>query len=102
MRGVTTDITARKEAERGRAQLEEQLRQAQKIDSIGRLADGVAHDFNNIRPLFVVMPSQLRAGTEDPGALKRDRDQKGQNERPTSRVSSGLSAGSCSAPEFSL
>ena len=48
MRGVTIDITASKEAEQDRAQLEEQLRQAQKIDSIGRLAGGLAHDFNNI------------------------------------------------------
>src|SRR4030095_125310 len=47
MRGVTTDISASKEAERSRAQLEEQLRQAQKIDSIGRLAGGAAHDVHN-------------------------------------------------------
>jgi two-component system, cell cycle sensor histidine kinase and response regulator CckA len=42
------NVTGRKRAEEERTRLETQLQQAQKMESIGRLAGGVSHDFNNL------------------------------------------------------
>lgn len=46
--GISRNITDRKQAEAERIRMEEQLRQAHKMEAIGTLAGGVAHDFNNI------------------------------------------------------
>ncbi|MGD2091194.1 MAG: ATP-binding protein [Candidatus Aminicenantes bacterium] len=48
LEGILMDITDRKRAEQERQKLKEQLRQAQKMESLGTLAGGIAHDFNNI------------------------------------------------------
>jgi PAS domain S-box-containing protein len=60
---TVVDITARKAAEN-------QLLQAQKLESIGRLAGGIAHDFNNV--LFAIK-GYAELLTDDLGPARRDR-----------------------------
>jgi two-component system cell cycle sensor histidine kinase/response regulator CckA len=47
-RGISRDITERRRAEGEQEKLQAQLLQIQKMDTVGRLAGGVAHDFNNM------------------------------------------------------
>lgn len=69
------DLRERKATERERALLQEQLHRVEKMDAVGRLAGGVAHDFNNILAAITGFGSLLQMDLEKQPALRAMVDQ---------------------------
>ncbi len=71
LEGFIADVTEARRAEAERASLAEQLRQAQKMESVGLLAGGVAHDLNNLLMPILGYADVLREG-EPAGSPRRE------------------------------
>jgi len=69
---IIHDISERKRAEEEREKLKAQLVQAQKMESIGRLAGGVAHDFNNLLTGITGYTEMLLGGLDDRHPMRDD------------------------------
>jgi PAS domain S-box-containing protein len=72
---VVRDISAQRNAETALRRAEEQLRQAQRLESVGRLAGGVAHDFNNLLTVILSYADMALAGPGLADGLRDDLDQ---------------------------
>lgn len=69
--GQLQDITRRKQAEKETEELRAQFMQAQKMETVGRLAGGVAHDYNNMLSIILGY-SELSIEKMEPGNPMRD------------------------------
>lgn len=72
VRGVLADVTARVKAEQERRELEAQLERARRMESLGALAGGVAHDLNNILGPMVAYPELILEELPEESPIRED------------------------------
>ncbi len=70
MLGAMKDITAQKEMEMEKNRITEKALQAQKLESVGTLASGIAHEFNNLLAIISLSNEQLQQHTKSARILK--------------------------------
>ena len=71
IQGILMDLTERKIAEERKMELEAQLQNARKMEALGILAGGVAHDLNNVLGGIVGFPDLLLSQLEDDSQLRK-------------------------------
>ena len=72
---VSRDITDRKHAAEILRQREEQLRQAQKMEAVGRLSGGIAHDFNNLLGVIIGYGEDIEIRTAKGDPLRKSAEE---------------------------
>jgi len=68
---IGNDVTALREAEREKKALEARLQRAEKMEAIGSLAGGVAHDLNNILPSLISFPDVILMDLPEDSPLRK-------------------------------